>query len=199
MTTPNAEDLTRKNLRTGLIVLAVVAIMTGMAFAAVPLYSLFCRVTGFGGTPQTADTLPETVLDRRVTVQFNADTDPHMPWDFHPEQREVEIQLGARGLTAFEAHNKAAEPVTGTAIYNVTPLKAGKYFHKIQCFCFDEQVLAPGERISMPVLFYVDPAMADDPSMDDVHTITLSYTFYRSQSKALEEGLEAFYNEPPAP
>lgn len=189
------DELARKNARTGLAVLAFVFFMIGVSFAAVPLYDLFCRVTGFGGTPQTSEQLPNVVLDRTVTVKFNADTGRNMPWEFKPEQREVELKIGARGLTAYEAYNPLSVPVSGTALYNVTPLKAGKYFHKIQCFCFDEQVLQPRERMSMPVMFYVDPAIADDPNMDDITTITLSYTFYKYGTKELDEAQEAFYNQ----
>lgn len=186
--------MARKNARLGLGVLAVVVGMAGLAYASVPLYSLFCRVTGFGGTTQVAESFPDQVLERVVTVQFNADTDRNLPWDFEPEERKIEVQLGQKGLTAFRAHNRLPQPVSGTAIYNVTPLKAGKYFHKVQCFCFDEQTLQPGQSVSMPVMFYVDPAMADDQNMNDVHTITLSYTFYRAESEALDDAFEAFYN-----
>jgi len=191
------EELARKNARTGLAVLAFVIFMVGVSFAAVPLYDLFCRVTGFGGTPQVSEALPDQVLDRTVSVKFNADTSRDMPWRFRPEQREVEIRIGQRGLTAYEAYNPKAEPTGGTAIYNVTPLKVGKYFHKIQCFCFDEQILEAGQRVSMPVMFYVDPAMAEDPNMDDVTTITLSYTFFALGSEELDEALEAYYNKEP--
>lgn len=118
-----------------------------------------------------------------------------MPWSFHPEQRSVTVRLGEQALISYRAENKADRPVTGTAIYNVTPLKAGKYFHKIQCFCFGEQVLEPGRSVSMPVLFYVDPSMNDDPNLRDVETITLSYTFFEADSPALEKELERFYNE----
>lgn len=188
-------ELIRKNKRTGLIVLAVVAGMTALAFASVPLYSLFCRVTGFGGTTQVAETLPSQVLERTVTIKFNADKGRDMPWDFKPAMREITLPVGARGLAAFEAANPTDKPVTGTALYNVTPLKAGKYFHKIQCFCFDEQTLQPGEKVSMPVVFYIDPAFDEDPGMNEVHTITLSYTFFKTESKALEDALDGFYNE----
>lgn len=191
----NHDALVKKNARTGLIVLGVVFGMIGVSFAAVPLYSLFCRVTGFGGTTQVSETLPDVVLEREVVVKFNADTGRNMPWDFVPEQREIPVKLGQRGLASFLAHNKTPNPVTGTAIYNVTPLKAGKYFHKIQCFCFDEQLLEPGQEMSMPVLFYIDPAMDADPNMEDVSTITLSYTFFKSETKELEDALEGFYNE----
>ena len=191
---PHAE-MARKNAKVGLTVLTVVFGMAGLAYASVPLYDLFCRVTGFGGTTQISETLPDTVLERKITVQFNADRHRDLAWDFKPEQRSVEVQIGQKGLTAYSARNTANTATTGTAIYNVTPLKAGKYFHKIQCFCFDEQTLAPGEEVSMPVLFYIDPAMDEDPNMNDVNTITLSYTFFKAESKELEDGLEAFYNQ----
>lgn len=187
-------SVAQKNARTGLIVLAVVVGMIGLSFAAVPMYRLFCQVTGFGGTTQTAESLPDVVLDRTMTINFNADTAQNFGWDFTPEMRRIDVQLGARGLTAFRARNPENVPTTGTALYNVTPLKAGKYFHKIQCFCFDEQTLQPGEDVSMPVLFYVDPAMNDDPNMNDVKVITLSYTFYPAGSKTLDDALEAFYD-----
>lgn len=195
MSTHQDQELVRKNARAGLIVLVVVIGMVGLSFAAVPLYSLFCQVTGFGGTTQVSESLPDTILDRTVTIQFNSDTGREMPWEFTPEERRIDVKLGQRGLTAYHARNPAGKPITGTAIYNVTPLKVGKYFHKIQCFCFDEQTLQPGEDVSMPVMFYVDPAMNDDPNMNDVKTITLSYTFFKTETKALEEALDAFYNE----
>ncbi len=188
-------DLIRKNRRTGLIVLLAVVGMVGLSFASVPLYRLFCQVTGFGGTTQLAENLPDKVLERTVTVKFNADTNRALPWDFTPEQREVTVNIGARALIAYAARNKVGQPTAGTALYNVTPPKVGKYFHKIQCFCFDEQILGPGQKISMPVMFYIDPAFAEDPGMDDVSVITLSYTFFPADSSALEQALEAFYNE----
>lgn len=196
MTTPQShDDLVRKNARMGLIVLAVVMGMVGLSFASVPLYSLFCRVTGFGGTPQSVGTLPAVILDRTVTVKFDANTSPNMPWDFKPELRQIDVKLGQKGLTSFYAHNRMNKATSGTALYNVTPPKAGKYFHKIQCFCFDKQTLEPGQRVDMPVLFYIDPALNDDPNMADVNTITLSYTFYEADSKPLEDALSAFYND----
>ena len=189
------QDLIRKNQRMGLIVMAVVVGMVGMSFAAVPLYSLFCRVTGFGGTTQVAQSLPDHILDREVIIKFNASTARDMIWKFSPEQREITVKLGQKGLTAYSAYNPSDNSTVGTAIYNVTPLKAGKYFHKIQCFCFDEQVLEARQHASMPVMFYVDPSMDDDPDMRDVHSITLSYTFFNAESSALESAMEGFYNQ----
>lgn len=188
------EEMVRRNARTGLLVIAFAIFMVGVAFAAVPLYSLFCRVTGFAGTTQRAEALPSTILERSVTIKFNGTTGQNMPWVFNPEMREIDVRLGQRGITSFRARNPTPKPITGTAVYNVTPLKAGKYFHKIQCFCFDEQTLQPGEDIDMPVLFFVDPSMDNDPNMVDVTTITLSYTFYKTESKELETALDAFYN-----
>lgn len=189
------QDTARKNALTGLAVVAVVLGMAGLSFASVPLYRLFCQVTGYGGTTQTAEALPDTILERRVSIHLSADVSRNMPWDFEAETRSVELKLGERGLVAFKAVNKTDKPVAGTAVYNVTPLKAGKYFHKIQCFCFDEQLLQPGQEVSMPVLFFVDPEMDADPDMEDVKVITLSYTFFPASSKELEEALEEFYND----
>ncbi|MCD8563346.1 MAG: cytochrome c oxidase assembly protein [Alphaproteobacteria bacterium] len=187
-------ELARKNARMGLKVLLIVAGMVGMSFASVPLYSLFCRTTGYGGTPLTSGELPTETLAREVTIQFNADVDRNMPWVFKPEERRIKVHLGEKGLTAFHAKNKASIPISGTALYNVTPEKAGAYFHKIQCFCFSEQTLEAGQDVSMPVLFYVDPSMNDDPNMKDVDVITLSYTFYRAESESLDRATEDFYN-----
>ena len=196
---PDHDQLVRKNARTGLTVLGIVVMMVGVSFAAVPLYDLFCRVTGFGGTTQTSAALPDRIVDRVVTVRFDANTGRNMPWDFKPEMREIQVRLGEKGITSYNAHNRLSKTTTGTALYNVTPAKAGIYFNKIQCFCFAEQALAPGESMDMPVLFYVDPAMADDPDMADVTTITLSYTFYEASSKELEDAMDGFYNgAPPA-
>ena len=191
----NSTEQRQKNTHTVLTVFFVVIFMVALSFAAVPAYRLFCQVTGFGGTPQISESLPNVTIDRNITVKFNADTNAKLPWQFKPEQREIQVKLGQRGITAYHAQNVAQIPVTGTAIYNVTPLKAGKYFHKIQCFCFEEQTLNPGEDIDMPVLFYVDPALNDDPNMQDITTITLSYTFFPADSKALEDALEAYYND----
>ena len=167
------------NARTAISLAAVVCGMVGLAFASVPLYELFCRVTGFGGTTQVADSAPETISDRRITVRFNADVSPKLPWDFKPEETSVELRVGEPGLAFYVATNEAARPTTGTANFNVTPDKAGIYFSKVQCFCFEEQELKPGESMRMGVSFFVDPALLDDPGMADVETITLSYTFFR--------------------
>ena len=191
------QNLKRKNARMGVIIVLVVCVMVGLSFASVPLYNLFCRVTGWSGTTQVADALPpeSEIIDRDITVRFDANTARDLPWDFRPEALSITVKLGERGLTNFIAMNKAKTPVAGTALFNVTPLKAGKYFHKIECFCFGEQILQPNESVNMPVLFYVDPALHTDRNMDDVRTITLSYSFFKTDSDDLEQALEAFYAE----
>ena len=166
---------------TALALAAVVTAMVGISFAAVPLYRIFCQVTGFAGTTQTAVAAPVETLDRVVTVRFNADVGKRLPWRFRPDQGPIELHIGEQGFAFFTAANNSNERVTGHAVFNVTPLKAGRYFTKIQCFCFDEQVLEPGEMARMPVTFFVDPEIANDPNLDDVGTITLSYTFFRTE------------------
>ena len=173
-----APDRRNRRMLAGLF--ALVVGMVGLSYAAVPLYDLFCRVTGYGGTPQVADAAPDRVLDREIRIRFMAETDRELPWEFKPEQREVTMRVGESGLAFYLAENRSDRPVTGMAAYNVLPPKAGIYFNKIQCFCFDEQTLAPGQAVSMPVYFFVDPAIDDDPNLDEVRTITLSYTFFRS-------------------
>lgn len=188
-----------KNGRTGLWLCGIVVGMVGMSYAAVPLYNLFCDVTGFGGTTQVSSGPTGPVLEREVRVRFAATTNYDMPWDFRPEVREVTLNVGEQGFIAYEAKNPTEKPITGMATFNVTPLKAGYYFSKIQCFCFEQQTLAPGQEVSMPVMFYVDPAIAEDPNMDDVDVITLSYTFFRSDEDELDAGDQTVYqSEMPA-
>ncbi|MFM7621667.1 MAG: cytochrome c oxidase assembly protein [Alphaproteobacteria bacterium] len=165
----------------------LVAVMLGLAFASVPLYRLFCQVTGFGGTPQVrgaAPALTQTTpqnIGRPFKIEFNADVDPHLPWQFHPEDRDVSVHTGRPFLIYYQAKNMGQTPIVGTATFNVTPLKAARYFHKIQCFCFKEQQIQPGASKRFPVSFYVDPAILKDPFMDDVTSITLSYTFFEKK------------------
>lgn len=168
------------NRRTALALVGVIGVMAAMAWAAVPLYDWFCRVTGYAGTTATAAAAPGRVLERTVRVRFDASKDRDMPWGFRPLQREMTLRLGETGLAFYEAWNPTAGAVAGAASYNVTPYAAGSFFTKIDCFCFQEQVLAPGERVEMPVTFFVDPAMAEDAEGRLVHTITLSYTFHRT-------------------
>lgn len=167
--------------KTAIYLAGVAAFMVGMAFAAVPLYDLFCRVTGYGGTTQAAESAPDVVLDRTVDVRFDASTVSGMPWEFEPMQLEQTLKIGETGLAFYEAHNPTDRPVTGTATFNVTPYSVGGYFAKIECFCFTEQTLQPGERITMPVSYFIDPEMVDDPEAARAHTITLSYTFYETE------------------
>jgi cytochrome c oxidase assembly protein subunit 11 len=171
----------RRNRRLLVGLVGVVIGMNAFAYAAVPAYRAFCQNFGFAGTPLRADSQAATtgVIDRRITVRFNSDTDPGLPWRFRPVQRDVTLQVGESGLAFFRATNLSDRPVTGTATFNVVPLKAGPYFVKIDCFCFTEQTLQPGETVDMPVTFYVDPAIDADGNLDEVATITLSYTFFR--------------------
>lgn len=155
----------------------IAAGMLGMAYAAVPLYDWFCRVTGFGGTTQVG-TGSDVVLDRTITVNFDASTARAMPWEFRPVEPSAEIRLGETGLAFYEAYNPTDRPITGAASYNVAPFSMGGYFVKIDCFCFEETTLQPGERMMMPVTYYVDPAMIEDRETERVHTVTLSYTFH---------------------
>jgi len=181
----------RSNITIVFVSLAIVGGMLGLSFAAVPLYDAFCRITGYGGTTQVADKASEEVVDRVVTVRFNADVQSKLGWRFRPEQRAIDVRVGENALAYYAAENVTDSPLVGQATYNVTPAKAGIYFNKIDCFCFEQQFLNPGERVDMPVSFFVDPEFAADPDMADVNTITLSYTFFNSGEEALEEYLEA--------
>lgn len=157
---------------------SVVAVMGSLGFASVPFYDWFCRVTGFGGTTSVAEAAPSRILDRTIKVRFDASLSAGMPWTFKPVQREMDLRIGEVGLAFYEATNPTDRPVAGQASYNVAPYAAGGFFTKIDCFCFTEQVLAPGETVLMPVTFYVDPAIVDDNDGQYVKQITLSYTFY---------------------
>jgi cytochrome c oxidase assembly protein subunit 11 len=157
---------------------SVVILMGGLAWASVPFYDWFCRVTGFGGVTGVSDVAPEDILDQTITVRFDGSLNNHMPWEFKPVLREMDVRIGESGLAFYEAYNPTDRPVAGSASYNVTPYQAGGFFNKIQCFCFEEQVLQPGERVQMPVTFYVDPEIVEDRDGKYIHTITLSYTFY---------------------
>ncbi len=172
---------TKSNKRLAMTLAGFVAVMGGLAYASVPLYTLFCQVTGYGGTPQIADAAPSTVLDREIAIRFDANTNPKLPWKFKAAQTEMTVKLGEQSLAFFEAENLGGDEVTGTAVFNVTPLKAGPYFSKIECFCFTEQSLTAGQRVEMPVQFFVDPEILTDPDTKDVNTITLSYTFYPAE------------------
>jgi len=158
--------------------LSLVLVMGALAWASVPFYDWFCRVTGFGGTPNQVAANQEGILDQTIKVRFDASTDRDMAWEFTPVERTMEIRIGETGLAFYEAYNPTDRPIAGSASYNVTPYQAGFFFSKIDCFCFEEQVLMPGERVEMPVTFFVDPDIVTDRDAKYIHTITLSYTFY---------------------
>jgi len=179
--------LQQKNRRVALIFVCVAAAMLGLGYAAVPLYDLFCRVTGFGGTTQVAteaQAANAALLSAgapTISIRFDANTARDMPWTFRPRQVTDTVQIGQRDMAIFEAKNLSSVPVTGTATFNVEPEQAGIHFNKIQCFCFTEQTLQPGQEVTMPVLYFVDPKALDDPAMEGVEQITLSYTFHRTK------------------
>ena len=179
----------RRRAATALVLGGVVCGMVGLAFGAVPLYKLFCQVTGFGGTTQVAEEAPVEIGERVVTVRFNADTARDLPWHFKPEQREIKVRVGEMAMAFYNAVNQSDRALIGTSTFNVTPVKAGAYFNKIECFCFEEQTLAPGERADFPVSFFVDPDIVEDRRLDDVSTITLSYTFFARGEGVTEAAL----------
>jgi cytochrome c oxidase assembly protein subunit 11 len=176
----------RRNRRLVLACLGMVGLMLGASYAAVPLYDLFCRVTGYGGTTQQADAASDHLGKRMVTVQFDANVARDMPWDFRPAQRELKVRTGETAIAFYRATNNTDRTVVGTATFNVTPLKVGYYFNKIDCFCFTEQVLEPGQTVDMPVQFFVDPEMEADSNADEVNLITLSYTFFEKPAEQAE-------------
>lgn len=175
----------RRRPRHGLVAAACVgfvATMAAAAYASVPLYSMFCSLTGFGGATRVGAAAPDTVLDRTMKIRFDANVAPGLPWDFKPEQREVEVKVGETKMVYYLARNQAGTPTYGNATYNVTPAQAGFYFVKMQCFCFNEQVLEGKEKVDMPVVFFIDPAIEQDEDLKSVKTITLSYTFFPAKA-----------------
>lgn len=172
-----------KDTRTLLGLVAVVLTMGALAWAAVPFYNWFCRVTGFAGTTQVATQAPDKMLDEVIRVRFDSNVDEDLGWTFRPIESKMDVRIGQDAMAFYEAINNTDETITGTASYNVAPDVAGYYFSKIQCFCFTEQTLKPGERVEMPVNFYVDPELLEDPDADWVRDITLSYTFHRTEPK----------------
>jgi cytochrome c oxidase assembly protein subunit 11 len=166
--------------KTVLQTVSLVVFMGALAWASVPLYDWFCRVTGFGGVTNTAQTGSDVILDKTIKIRFDASLDRDMPWEFKPMERQVEMRIGETGMVFYEAYNPTNRPVAGTASYNVTPYEAGNFFTKIDCFCFEQQVLQPGERVEMPVTFFVDPEIVDDRDAKYTKVITLSYTFYET-------------------
>jgi cytochrome c oxidase assembly protein subunit 11 len=173
----------RKNTRTALYMALIVAAMIGLAFASVPLYRMFCELTGFNGTPLRAEKAPGAVAGE-VGVRFDANVHPGLPWRFEPKQTTIRIQPGARTTIYYHAQNLTARPITGQAVFNVSPEQVGKYFKKIECFCFTEQTLKAGDSVDMPVIFFVDPEIMKDPDTKHIDEITLSYTFYPVESGA---------------
>jgi cytochrome c oxidase assembly protein subunit 11 len=172
-----------KNLRTAAMAGGVALGMLGLAYASVPLYAIFCKVTGFAGTTQVATSAPATARDATIAIQFDANTSSDLGWTFQPAQHSINVKFGEVALAFFDATNNTGKTVTGTAVFNVTPAAAGGYFNKIECFCFTEQTLKAGEKVSMPVQFFVDPEMLDNPDAAGIKEITLSYTFYPAQQK----------------
>ncbi|NNC38622.1 MAG: cytochrome c oxidase assembly protein [Acidimicrobiales bacterium] len=170
------------NKRVVMISTAVVIGMMGLGFASKPLYDTFCRVTGYGGTTQVADTASDTVIDRDIIVRFDSNINPDLKWSFKPVESTMTVKLGQNALAFYTAKNISDAPLVGTASYNVAPIKAAPFFSKLECFCFTEQRLEPGEEVKMPVLFFVDPEMANDDRYDDIKTITLSYTFHKVEA-----------------
>jgi len=178
----------RRNTILAASLAAVFAGMVGLSFASVPLYRAFCKATGYGGTPNTTAEAAPGAVARTITVRFDANVDSHLPWQFTPDQASITLPLGAEHLATYTARNLSDTPVTGVALYNVTPQKVGAYFHKTACFCFNAQTLAAGQGMHFPLSFWVDPALARDPDTADVRTITLSYSFFRSLSDANRAG-----------
>lgn len=177
---PSPFDRDRRNRRT-MVAMAVVGLsMLGLGFASVPLYRIFCEQTGFGGTTQRAQAgvAVQEATGHQLSIRFDSNVQPGMPWQFHPEHPTQTVTVGAKSMAIFVAKNMSDRPVTGSASFNVTPTQAGAYFTKIECFCFTQQTLQPGQEVRMPVLYYVDPKILDDPDNRDTQEITLSYTFY---------------------
>ena len=175
--------------KTAMALVGVVAVMVSLSFIAVPFYSWFCRTTGFAGTPRQAATNSDVILDRTMLIHFDASTDPDLPWTFEPETRDITLRIGETALVTYRATNTSTRTLTGTASYNVLPDQAGGYFIKIECFCFTEQVLKPGETARLPVSFYVDPDIVNDPEAKRIKEITLHYTFFESEASDQQAAL----------
>jgi cytochrome c oxidase assembly protein subunit 11 len=186
------------NGRTALGLVAVVAVMVGLSFAAVPLYRIFCQKTGWAGTPQRAAAAPKTAALETVTVRFDANVTPGLPWSFEPVEPELTLHIGENKLAFFRATNLSKETVTGSAVFNVSPEIMGQYFTKVQCFCFTEQTLKPGEAVEMPVSFFIDPAILKDRDAKTVRDMTLSYTFYKVQKPRREQAEATLRTQNPA-
>jgi cytochrome c oxidase assembly protein subunit 11 len=188
----------RKNLRVIVPCLGVIAVMLGLVAYSPQLYRLFCGATGLGGTTQRVNEDDAAISKRMVTVQFDSNVEPGLPWRFMPEQRAVKVHLGEQKLVYFSAENVSDQPIVGHATFNVTPLQTGIYFNKIQCFCFTEERLDPHQKVDMPVVFFVDPAFGKDSELRGIDTITLAYTFFRSANPANARDLSRFLPDAPA-
>ena len=187
-----AASANHRNFRVAAIAGSLAFAMLGLAYASVPLYRLFCQATGFNGTTQRAEAAPQKTLDNTVSVRFDANTSANLGWSFHAVQTAMTVKIGEQAIAYYRAVNTSAQPLTGTAVFNVTPVTAGAYFNKIECFCFTEQTLQPGESVDFPVVFFVDPGMLNDPDAADIKEITLSYSFYPvDKLKAVSEALTA--------
>ncbi len=178
-----------KNTNLSYLLIGLVIFMVGVAFAAVPLYKMFCQTTGYGGTTQVAHSFAKEIRERRFTVRFTATVNKSLPWSFKPLQKQVSVRAGETGFALYKVTNNSDQPVVGMATYNVTPDKAGGYFNKVECFCFLEQRLEPHQTVDMPLLFYIDPEVTDDPSMKEVQEITLAYTFFKFKSPSTATGV----------
>lgn len=177
------------NKKTLYVLTGVAVAMLGLGFASDPLYDTFCRVTGYAGTPKIAEDNLSEVIDRVVTVEFDSNVAQDMPWKFRPDQRRMDVQLGQSGLAYYTVENTSDEAVTGVANFNVMPIKAAPFFIKTDCFCFEEQTIQPGEKLSLPVIFFVDPQMDEDKRLNEIKTITLSYTFFPSEEGKMPRDL----------
>ncbi|WP_366657698.1 cytochrome c oxidase assembly protein [Fodinicurvata sp. EGI_FJ10296] len=188
-----SDRLRRRNKTVMVSLFGLVFGMVGVSFAAVPLYDLFCRVTGYGGTTQVAEGYSTEILDREIQVRFVARADAALPWEFTSETGRMTVRVGEPNLAYYRVENTSDRPVTGMAVYNVSPFQVGAYFQKMECFCFGEQTLQPGETMELPVYFYIDAAIADERTLDDVTSVTLSYTFYPTESEELDDAVEGYY------
>jgi cytochrome c oxidase assembly protein subunit 11 len=184
----------RRNRIVMVSLFGLVFTMIGVSFAAVPLYDLFCRVTGYGGTPQIGQGYAAETIDREMRVRFVARADDSLPWEFKTDRNQMTVQVGDPNLAFYRVKNTSDRPITGMAVYNVSPSDMGLHFHKMECFCFEEQTLMPGESMELPVYFFVDPGIQDDPNLDDLSTVTLAYTFYRTDSQTLDDAVEDYYH-----
>lgn len=191
------QDIAARNRRTLWVVGIVILCMVGLTAASVPLYRLYCQVTGYGGKA-SRQVKPEDIkiLNREIKVRFNSDVADNLNWSFKPDQAPVSVKLGQEMMVSFSAENLGNQAVAGTALFNITPPQAGIYFHKTQCFCFDYQIIAPHKQVHFPVVFYIDPELDRDEQLKDLKSVTLSYVFYRAESPELDRALQDFYNRP---